>query len=253
MQSGVSTPAETGGPVVTASGRQVRSRVGGAYGETMLTGRRADTDRENDGEGQDVPNGTSRRTRTSGSSDGPAHPHNHIEGYNSIDEMDDEPDAASSGDDYDAADGGDNFGDDEEMSDEQAMDEEDMDIRPSLVVQLKYGKGEQITKREPHPSPPVGIKSDAVTEEKPLPASPTVPQAPLESQPPPLAPNGSAVESVTKAQQPLGPANTDTYGKDSDQSVAEQYTKPAAPTNPPPMQQTPITQPDAEHDDSGML
>src|SRR3954452_23789577 len=37
-QSGLSTPAESG-PTFTASGRQVRSRVGGAYGETILSGR----------------------------------------------------------------------------------------------------------------------------------------------------------------------------------------------------------------------
>src|SRR4051812_33842289 len=36
-QSGISTPAETTGPTFTASGRQVRSRHVGAYGESALS------------------------------------------------------------------------------------------------------------------------------------------------------------------------------------------------------------------------
>lgn len=40
--SGRSTPFDDSRPVVTASGRQVKSRIGGQYGESMLTGQRRD-------------------------------------------------------------------------------------------------------------------------------------------------------------------------------------------------------------------
>src|SRR5256885_1766437 len=38
--SGMSTPAEHAGPTVTASGRQVKSRLGGLYGESILVDKR---------------------------------------------------------------------------------------------------------------------------------------------------------------------------------------------------------------------
>ena len=235
--------------------------MGGAYGESMLSGQRTETVQEDGGEGLGLSNGTSRRTRTSGGSNGWTQPRNHIEGYNSIDEMDDEPDAASSGDDYDAADGEDNFGDeDEEMSEGQSMDEEDMDIRPSLVVQLRYGKGNQAAKQESYPSPPAAIKSEAMTEEKPQPAPPSVPQPPtIESQPtpierrpqtPPL--NGSAPEPATKTEQLLMPQNTRIYAKDQDQLV-DHVSKPSSGADVIPLQQTPVTQPAFDHNDSGVL
>src|SRR5687768_3103961 len=37
--TGTHTPAEPAGPTVTLSGRQVKARQGGAYGESMLSGR----------------------------------------------------------------------------------------------------------------------------------------------------------------------------------------------------------------------
>ena len=36
--TGTHTPAEPSGPTVTLSGRQVKSRHGGAYGESLLSG-----------------------------------------------------------------------------------------------------------------------------------------------------------------------------------------------------------------------
>jgi hypothetical protein len=36
--TGTHTPAEPSGPTVTLSGRQVKSRLGGAYGESLLSG-----------------------------------------------------------------------------------------------------------------------------------------------------------------------------------------------------------------------
>lgn len=46
--SGVSTPAEPTGPTVTASGRHVKSRLGGMYGETMLMDQRKELEHERD-------------------------------------------------------------------------------------------------------------------------------------------------------------------------------------------------------------
>jgi hypothetical protein len=74
----------------------------------------------------------------------------HIEDYNSVDEMDDEEDAASSGDNWDgdddekenfAADDEDEDDADEEMSQSDDEGRED-DANKHLVVQLRYRKGE---------------------------------------------------------------------------------------------------------------
>jgi hypothetical protein len=67
--SGVSTPAEHSGPTVTASGRQVKSRLGGMYGETMLVDQRKELENERAAtnangieEDQDESNGLEQRS-----------------------------------------------------------------------------------------------------------------------------------------------------------------------------------------------
>lgn len=99
------------------------------------------------------------RTRGSAYRDGVTHstqPRKHIEGYNALDEMDDESDASSSGGDWDGADDDeidevivdDEDEDDADMSDDEpsvANDEEspkgDFHDRPkSLMVSLRYRK-----------------------------------------------------------------------------------------------------------------
>ena len=151
--SGISTPAEPEGPTFTASGRQVKSRHGGAYGETRLSGQGATasanamTYSSDHGPTADPTNGRPRRsalrqelTNRGGGGD-------HIEGYNSIDEIEDEEDAASSGvDDYagdDDVEMGDENGDgdgDEDMSEDDAVVRKRESPDPSLVVQLRYQK-----------------------------------------------------------------------------------------------------------------
>ncbi|KAL1957687.1 hypothetical protein VTO42DRAFT_5664 [Malbranchea cinnamomea] len=161
FQSRVSTPVDNG-PIYTASGRQVKSRIGGTYGESMLTGRRPGADHS-----EVETNGGPRRTRANLGPYGYAQVR---EGYDS-DEMDDGPEPASSGDEYNAADAEQNPGDeDEDMSDEESMDEEDFDIRPSLIVQLRYGKGKQVPKETAYPSPPSGPKSDPLVCDETMPA-----------------------------------------------------------------------------------
>lgn len=136
--SGVSTPGEHAGPVFTASGRQVRARAGGIYGESMLSGQRRD-----DAVSTGSQNGENEGRRPQRSTRGQAN------GYatgnrNLVDEMDDESDAASSGNEWKGDEEYQNEfeGDDEDESseDESVIDGEHGD-NPSLVVQLRYGKG----------------------------------------------------------------------------------------------------------------
>lgn len=161
--SGISTPAEPSGPTFTASGRQVRSRHGGTYGESMLSGQAnsleirsiggMDGADEDDEEGP-VSRGRPRRAGLQNEALPKARPRKHIEGYNSLDSMDDESDAASS-EGWDGRDdeSEDHAEDDEEeedveMSDgeEKDSEEEEDDVQQSLVVSLRYMKS--------HSSPP---------------------------------------------------------------------------------------------------
>jgi hypothetical protein len=149
-QSGAATPADSG-PTVTASGRMVRPRRGGTYGETVTDGTAGgDDDFIVDDEGADEAETEARQNG------GPKHDPqgrtrggDHIPGYNNIDEIDEEEDAASSGDDYGAEDDhvslDDN--DDGDEADDSASEVEDGLIGTrepqSLVVSLRLAKNEQ--------------------------------------------------------------------------------------------------------------
>jgi hypothetical protein len=150
--TGTHTPAEPAGPTVTLSGRQVRSRQGGTYGESMLSGTHtpavavggndgASDDHNDDG---DVVGRRPRRTAAVQGQIGYKSGGLHIEGYNSVDEMDDEDDASEQdyGDDEeddhvsiesDVEESEDLSHDDEEMEDD-LMD--DAGRKRSLVVKL---------------------------------------------------------------------------------------------------------------------
>jgi hypothetical protein len=157
--SGVSTPAEHAGPTVTASGRQVKSRLGGLYGESILVDQRKEIENEralatsqepesNDGyeKLRGRPRRTARQSRPS---------RRHVNGDDG--DLEDESEAESTGDDWsgdedepdDPEPEPDFEGDDEdeEMStDVSEMDGiDDHDGTPkSLVVQLRYRKKPQI-------------------------------------------------------------------------------------------------------------
>ena len=174
-QSGISTPAETG-PVVTSSGRQVKPRHTGIYGESILTDQRKEIEAADaaqqmeidqpDGDEESGPATTtstgrpqrskaaagSSLSRTNGMRGGHSKPDN---GYNSIDDMDEESDAVSDEHDWEAEDEEEDepdLGDDEsEGNDEDEEDSarEEQDVKPSdggtpdsLVVQLRYRGGE---------------------------------------------------------------------------------------------------------------
>jgi hypothetical protein len=138
--SGISTPGESFGPVVTASGRQVKARGGGVYGESLLIGQRPIIDGIDDDESEP-------RTRTrSGRASGHARIHRAYERqYEEDDEMDEDSDAPSSEWNSDKNDdGGDDAmpdvdNEDEDMSED--LDQGDVELlQQSKVVTLRVGK-----------------------------------------------------------------------------------------------------------------
>jgi hypothetical protein len=135
--SGLSTPGEPSGPVFTASGRQVRARAGGIYGETVLSGQRRD-----DAVSTGLQNGDNDEGRPQRSTRGQVNGYA-TENQNFVDEMDDEAEAASSGNEWK---GDEEFqnefeGDDENESEGESMVDGEEGDNPSLVVQLRYSKG----------------------------------------------------------------------------------------------------------------
>ena len=153
--SGVSTPMETG-PTVTASGRQVKSRVGGMYGESILVDQRKELERVA-GEGHftetsedmptTVPNGKAPRTSRSGREVKPPRPR-----YGDDGDSDQSDEAQSSGKEWSGDENEpdvsepdfDGEEEDEDMeNDEVGEVEEDENTQESLVVQLRYRKGGQ--------------------------------------------------------------------------------------------------------------
>lgn len=123
--TGTHTPAE--GPTVTLSGRQVKSRQGGAYGESILSGTHtpAVTAGGFDGTSEEPEENGGRPRRAAASkatTNGWVTKKAHIDGYNSVDEMDSDEDDASEQD----------YGDDEEEDDHVSLgsDVEDQDDLP---------------------------------------------------------------------------------------------------------------------------
>lgn len=157
-QSGISTPAESSGPTFTASGRQVRSRHGGQYGEAMLSGQQDAAehskihglDGAEDAEDEDelASRGRPRRAAQQNRVKAKVLSGKPTEAYDSLGSMDDESDATSSGNEWDGGDEDepDDHVDDEEededvdMSDNSGPEEDEDDSRQSLVVSLRYVK-----------------------------------------------------------------------------------------------------------------
>lgn len=144
------TPAEPSRPRFTASGRQIRSRAGGLYGEALLTGQREDS--EDEAEDQTRP----QRARTS------THP-NGYSGYTAGD-IEDESDGASngneSGNDWKDGDDDENAMEGDDEGDGVSGDESNVNGVPhSLVVQLRYGKGKVPSSPVPVDEPPPGQRA----------------------------------------------------------------------------------------------
>ena len=152
--SGISTPADTG-PIVTQSGRQVKSRMGGVYGETMLMDQRKEMDNERAAITDSAPGSSDEVQMAFGQSRKPRQPESRKSAQGRYEELgfDEESDgAASEGswsgnedepDDSEAEfeKGGD---EDESMSgnEDSAIEDidEDENTQESLVVQLRYKK-----------------------------------------------------------------------------------------------------------------
>jgi hypothetical protein len=215
--SGRETPAAPSGPTVTASGRQVRSRATGLYGETLLSGQASDRAspatgdyvRSDISEEPQRPHAHGRSTRAAAN----GRPSRRID-------SDDEEDATS-------WDGGD---EDEEEPEQMELDDEDEDQAEesseeeeeprTLMVTLRYGKGssestngqalcngvpqatngvdqhENSAPRQPEQYSPTPVE---------LPMQPTPAAPSMVSQPVPVAyvPNGIPVMTQ---QPPIAPA-----------------------------------------------
>ncbi|KAG9247105.1 hypothetical protein BJ878DRAFT_415581 [Calycina marina] len=109
------------GPTVTLSGRQVKARQGGMYGESMLSGRGNSaapatygTSEEPDGSADSRPRRAAAAKAVTGWT---AKPKSHIDVYNPVDETDSDDDDASEQD----------YGDDEEEDEMLPVEEDDDD------------------------------------------------------------------------------------------------------------------------------
>ncbi|KAI4834459.1 hypothetical protein E4T44_08790, partial [Aureobasidium sp. EXF-8845] len=154
--SGHSTPADSG-PVVTASGRQVRPARTGIYGESLLSGQAETPDYAASETSRTSGRATRNSTRLSPLNEDRKRK---SRGYNYDDS--DEEDAPSSGNEWDGGDDDDNEEDDVDMADGDDEDDMDLDqdVKRSLIIKLKVGKPQQRVKTEPTP-----------TEEKPPPTT----------------------------------------------------------------------------------
>lgn len=162
--SGRSTPFDENRPVTTASGRQVRSRIGGAYGEGMLTGRRDADQSSVNGDSDDLIGPSGRPVRKSIPSKRAFESRgDYAAGLTSGSETDDDVDeqGQASADEWS---GNEDEPDDEseqevnsQESDDELMDEVDETGSPAkMVVRLRYkrtspGSGD-------HASPPNGTE-----------------------------------------------------------------------------------------------
>ena len=172
--SGVTTPAEPKGPMFTASGRQVKARARGEYGETLLSGHNinrvspatAGAHVAVDGQDQAIANGRSRRSGLRKGVDGWKKGGDHIAGYNSVDEMGSESSEGEwdGGDDDDEVDEpviDDDEADDEDMSEHDSDADDDGAIGRSLVVQLRFpGKGDALMNGYPKQPESPGSSSE---------------------------------------------------------------------------------------------
>lgn len=176
--SGISTPLESG-PTVTASGRQVKSRVGGVYGESILVDQRKEMDKVA-GEGHltetsedmptTAPNGRGVKTSRSGRQVIPTRPR-----YGDAANSDESDAAESSGKEWSGDENepdvsepelNDDDEEDEDMDNDGEEDEGDENTQESLVVQLRYRKGGQNpvpTAIQPPPLQPLQPKSNSIS------------------------------------------------------------------------------------------
>jgi hypothetical protein len=154
------------GPTVTASGRQVRTRIGNLYGNARDSPATDSFDRSDRSE--EPANANGRSTRSRGVVDSWPNGQSHIAGYNEVDEMDEEDDAVSSGEEWHGEDEMDGQLDDEDEEMSEATDE---DLEPrSLIVKLRYPTG-QFTQPPGYQTPRKGKEPDLAYRAAPTPTT----------------------------------------------------------------------------------
>ncbi|KAK7888208.1 hypothetical protein LTR67_009085 [Exophiala xenobiotica] len=176
----ISTPLEAG-PTVTASGRQVKSRLGGMYGESMLVDQRKEMERTAEGHvtetSEDMPASAPTRAIRTSRTGRPVQAVRDQYANRTESESDeaqssgkewsgDEDGPEESEPDFDA---GDEDDEDDEMSDpglERDELGEDDNTQESLVVQLRYRKGKEPERPPTQPLPPIvnGVSINGTTQ-----------------------------------------------------------------------------------------
>ncbi|KAJ5304117.1 Spo12 [Penicillium atrosanguineum] len=196
------TPAEPSRPRFTASGRQIRSRAGGLYGEALLTGQREDSEFDEDEEDEGRP----QRARTSINPNG-------YSGYRD-DDLEEESEAAPS----EVGDSGREWGGEEDDENEFEGDDEGGNVSgdesitngepQSLVVQLRYGKGNmpsqpKVAQDEPPPARETEMKDASEAEPS---AHPSLPLQPTSlPTPAPASFTAQSAPAVTAPSLPPAP------------------------------------------------
>lgn len=191
------TPAGPAGPTITQSGRQVKSRQGGTYGESMLSGQQASAPGRMDGASDSRENSveTGGRPRRAAAVHAAANGFKpkggrHIEGYNNVDELDSDEEGDASEQDY---------GDDEEEDDNIPL-ESDVDDQDDLTdedEEMDTGEKKQLIVKLTIKTPTPEKKKTLIK----LHLSPgKVPMKPLS---PPAPANGSGVPSTASTQADL--------------------------------------------------
>ncbi|EPS34396.1 hypothetical protein PDE_09360 [Penicillium oxalicum 114-2] len=208
--SSAAASTEQARPQFTASGRQVRSRAGGAYGETLLSGQREDSEYDEDME-------RPQRNRTANRSNG-------YSGYD-LEDMDHESEAQSneSGNEWDGGDEDENdFEGEEEEGENVSGDESVINGEPrSLVVQLRYSKGgansepqkpdgpppSHDASMEPATSAAISMKapSDEVATASPLASQSEAPKADVLHMAALLNVSETSAQAPSQSNQPSGP------------------------------------------------
>lgn len=177
-----SLPAPTE-PTVTASGRQVRSKYAGHYGDSIQVEQRKSSNGVAKGDASTSngrPQRSTRQNQSGGGDIASAQRGRGLNEYDSDEEMEDEPDTPESGHPWEKSDNEDDANDfegddeDEEEDDVDEMDQSDdgvndgsSETRDSLVVRLPYRKGSAtqpkengIVKAEGAPPPHHNYKTD---------------------------------------------------------------------------------------------
>jgi hypothetical protein len=158
--TGVNTPNEAAGPTVTASGRQVRSRIGGTYGEIPHSGQQAEIDavraeeRHSSAEAEGGVGANGRATRSGGRQSQANERASRGTRHDSIDGLEDESDAESTDNQWDGGDDDEeddmpstqHFGDDDEDADisgSSSDEAEEDNTGQSLLVKFKVTREKQ--------------------------------------------------------------------------------------------------------------